>query len=472
MPAGQTTAHLFRILYIIVFVFSCLLIIGIPIPIDNPILATSIDPTMFDFTQVFNILEYIMLIVQILIETLALAALTLVSVIAANKKDIFLIGDSNFGNVALGEMQSTLTAIVNPENGFFPHSNATNIATLLEDFGNFFGATTILILLPVAILSGIGFLREGDTKLAIYSFLGFQLMIIIAIFTEKIIVSTNINTDVSTSTFFPTYLIENLFAMIFSPIFALGFLLYLLLEVAFQTSYTLNIIEPMTEREKRIQGHLKRIRSFVPLSEEEKGKESVQSVQSKKFGLLAASYLREMVERRVFKKGEVMRDAKSTMRLQSYLASLNQSDPETDLKLAAKTAQPNVSALLRHFIPAMILRISAVTVLSFIVISPEFILRPLMGNSFPALLQSLELTQPEFQTIAILNVVLLFILFSVILHYFSGGRTGRIFERVVQQIDTLVDFERSSTPVAAPAASEGTEEEEEEPPSDEEEEIS
>ncbi|MHA2202337.1 MAG: hypothetical protein ACW991_01485, partial [Candidatus Hodarchaeales archaeon] len=255
MPAGQATAHFFRILYVIVFVFSCILIIGIPIPIDNPILATSIDPTMFDFAQAFNILEYVMLIVQELIRALAGVALTLVATIASAKKGILFIGDENFGGVALGDMQTALAAIVNPANGFFPHSGVTNIATFLEDFGNFFGATTILILLPVALLSGVGFLREGDTKLAIYSFLGFQLIIIIAIFTEKIIVNTEIDSS-------------NLLTMIFSPIFALGFLLYLLLEVAFQTSYTLNIIEPMTEREKRIQEHLKRIRSFVPLSEE------------------------------------------------------------------------------------------------------------------------------------------------------------------------------------------------------------
>ncbi len=444
MPAGQATAHFFRILYIILFVFSGLLVLA------------SIDPSMFDFTQIFNILEYIMLIVQEMIKGLALAALTVVSVIASLKWNIPIIGPiigSTGANIT--EMASAIAAITNPENGFFPHaSSATTVDTFIEDFGNFFGATTILILLPIAFLSGLGFLREGNTKLAIYSFLGFQLIIIIAIFTQKIIIPTTIDSS-------------NLITMIFSPVFALGFLLYLLLEIAFQTSYTLNIIEPMTEREKRIQGHLKRIRTFVPLSEEEKGKEQVQSMQSKKFDLLAASYLREMVERRVFKKGEVMRDAKTMMRLQSYLASLNQSDPETDSKLAAKTAQPDVSALLRHFIPAMILRILAVTILSYIILAPQFILTPLMGNSFPALLQSLELTQPEFQTIAILNVVLLFILLGVILHYLSSGRTGQIFERVVQQIDTLVDFDRGSKPTIT--TSETTEEEEQ--PSDEEEEI-
>lgn len=446
MPAGQVTANLFRILYIIVFVFSGLLVLA------------SIDPSMFDFAQVFNILEYIVLIVEELIKVLAAAALEVVRAITSAKRNIPILGDDAFAGVAYNDMQSTIAALVNPDNNFFPHSGTTTIESFLEDFGNFFGATTILILVPIAFLSGIGFLREGDTKLAIYSFLGFQLIIIIAIFTEKIIIPMGIDSS-------------NIFTMILSPIFTLGFLLYLLLEIAFQTSYTLNIIEPMAEREQRIQKHLKRIRTFVPTSEEEKGQEgSIQSVQSKKFGLLAASYLREMVERRVFKKGEIVRDAKSMMRLQSYLASISQSDPDTDLKLAAKTAQPDTSALLKHFIPAMVFRIIVVTFLSYVIMAPAFLLKPLMGSSFPALLQSLELTQPEFQTIAMLNVVLLFILFSAILHYLTSGRTGKILERVVQQIDTLVDFDRG--PKTATTDSETTEEEAEEAPTDEEEKIS
>jgi hypothetical protein len=229
----------------------------------------------------------------------------------------------------------------------------------------------------------------------------------------------------------------------------------------------------MTEREKRIQGHLKRIRTYVPQSEEvEKGREhSVQSVQSKKFGLLAASYLREMVERRVFKKGETIRDAKTMMRLQSYLANLNQSDPQTDLKLAAKTAQPDISALIKHFIPAVAFRIIAVVLLSYFIMAPQDLLEIFVAASFPALLDSLELTQPEFQTIAILNVVLIFILISLILSYLTSGRTGKVFTRVIQQIDTLVDFDRGSKPTTtSDEAVEG--EEIEEQPSDIEEEIS
>lgn len=463
MPAGQKVALFFRMLYLFLFIltalwlflYSFLDIIGI-----NPSFLVLLglnpvfDASMFDFTQVLKIVEYLMLLVQGIVGGLASVALTILSILINAVERVPFIGD-----MANADYSSVLTAIQqisNPSNSFFPHSTITNPATFIEDFGNFLGATAILTLMPITFLSGLGFLKDGDTKLAIYSFLGFQLIIVIAIFTEKMLISTSIDSS-------------NPFTMIFSPLFFMGFMLYLLLEIAFQTSYTLNILEPMTEREKRIQKHLKRIRTYVPVSEETEAKtqeSGVKNRQSTKFGLLASSYLREMVERRIFKSGEEVIDSKSMMRLQSYLANLNQTDPLTDQKLAAKTAQPDVSSLIKHFIPTMIVRVIIVISLSFIIMSPQGII-DFIG--FPALRQSLELSQPEFRTIAILNITLFLILISVILHYLSSGRTRKVLLRVVQQIDTLVDFERSTKPIQTP----GEEEQEEEgAPTDNEEDIS
>jgi hypothetical protein len=454
MAAGQRAALFFRIIYLFLFVMATTWLFLFSFIDIDPVF----DSSMFDFIQVLNIVEYIMILTQE-----AISALTQVSFIAVMQLTGILgaipiigpiIGDG--ANANQGGITGSLLAIVNPANNFFPHSTITDISTIVEDFGNFIGATTILTLLPITFLSGLGFLRNGDTKLAIYSFLGFQLIIIIAIFTDKILISTVIDSS-------------NIIAMLFSPLFFMGFMLYLLLEIAFQTSYTLNILEPMTEREKRIQKHLKRIRTFVPVSEESDAKsqeKAVQSMQSSKFGLLASSYLREMVENRVFKSGETAIDAKSMMRLQSYLANLNQSDPMTDQKLAAKTAQPDVSALLKHFIPTMILRVIAVIIFSYIIMSPESLLGLFL---FPALRQSLELSQPEFRTIAIINIVLIFILISVILSYLSSGRTGNVLKRVVQQIDTLVDFDRTTKTAPTPGE---MNEEEEAPLDDDEEDMS
>jgi len=431
MASSQTTAHFFRVIYIILFVFSGLLVV------------TNIDSAMFDFTKLFEILDYLTLFIQEGVKMMGSVAYSITIAILSAKSNIPIIGDTNFGGINNNDILTMLSSILDPLNSFYPHSTIIiDPVNIITDFSIFFGATAILILIPIAFLSGIGFLREGDTKLAIYSFLGFQLILIVAIFTQHILITLEIDTS-------------NLLTMIASPIFTLGFLLYLLLEVAFQTSYTLNIIEPMTEREKRIQEHLKRIRTFVPATEEESSTDqSVQSVQSKKFGLLAASYLREMVERRVFKRGETVRDAKTMMRLQSYISNLTQSDPRAEAKLAAQTAQPDVSSLLKYFLPAMIFRLVAVILLSYFIMSPEGILNLFMAVSFPALMDSLELSQPEFQTIAILNVALLFILIGAILNYFSSGKTGKVLERVVQQIDTLVDFDRSSPKTATDESSE------------------
>ncbi|MHA1940872.1 MAG: hypothetical protein ACXACP_00920 [Candidatus Hodarchaeales archaeon] len=419
MATSQNTANFFRLIYIILFAFSGFLVL------------LSIDPAMFEFREVLDFLDYLTLIVQAGVSAMGGIAKSITFAILSGKSGIPILGDGNIGGINVGDIDQMLAGIFSEENGFFPHSTLAADADIIKKFSIFIGATTILILLPIAFFSGIGFLRDGDTKLAIYSFLGFQLILIVAIFTEKIRISTQIDTS-------------NLLAMLLSPVFTLGFLLYLLLEVAFQTSYTLNIIEPMTEREKRIQEHLKRIRTFVPPTEEgdPTTDHSIQSVQSKKFGLLAASYLREMVEKRVFRKGETVQDPKSMMRLQSYLTNLNLSDPDTDSKLAAKTAQPDVSSLIKYFVPAMLFRIVAVVLLSYFIMAPEGILNLFMTGSFPALVSSLELSQPEFQTIAILNVALVMILLGAILKYLSSGRTGKVLERVVQQIDTLVDFDR------------------------------
>jgi len=434
MATSQTTAHFFRVIYIILFVFSGLLVVA------------NIHSDMFDFTKLFEFLDYLTLFIQEGVKMMGSVAYSITIAILSAKSKIPFIGDVAFGEINNTDIVNMLSSILEPLNGFYPHSTITiNPESIISDFSIFFGATTILILIPIAFLSGIGFLREGDTKLAIYSFLGFQLILIVAIFTQHILITIEIDTS-------------SLFSMIASPIFTLGFLLYLLLEVAFQTSYTLNIIEPMTEREKRIQEHLKRIRTFVPVIDDEESStdQSVQSVQSKKFGLLAASYLREMVERRVFKRGETVRDAKTMMRLQSYIINLTHSDPRAEAKLAAQTAQPDVSSLVKYFLPAMLFRVVAVILLSYFIMSPDGILNFFMAASFPALMDSLEISQPEFQTIAILNVALLFILLGAILNYLSSERTGKILERVVQQIDTLVDFDRSSSQTTTEESSEET----------------
>ena len=188
MATSQSAAYFFRVVYIVLFVFSGYLVIF------------SIDPAMFDFTKVFEILNYIMLIVQALVSAMGGVAKIITNSILSGKASIPIlgnfIGDPSLSTINVGDIEQMLASIFNPVNGFFPHSTIDLAQVdIIQDFSIFIGATTILILLPIAFFSGIGFLREGDTKLAIYSFLGFQMILIVAIFTQNITISTQIDTS-------------------------------------------------------------------------------------------------------------------------------------------------------------------------------------------------------------------------------------------------------------------------------------
>ncbi|MFX0085794.1 MAG: hypothetical protein ACFFAU_08975, partial [Candidatus Hodarchaeota archaeon] len=107
MPTGQRAALFFRIFYLFLFVitsswlflYSFLEIIGI-----NPSLLQFLgldpvfDPSMFDFAQVFNIVEYIMLLVQVLIEALADVAFYIVMTLVSAIARIPIIGDMATAN--------------------------------------------------------------------------------------------------------------------------------------------------------------------------------------------------------------------------------------------------------------------------------------------------------------------------------------------------------------------------------------
>jgi hypothetical protein len=54
---------------------------------------------------------------------------------------------------------------------------------------------------------------------------------------------------------------------------------------------------------------------------------------------------------------------------------------------------------------------------------------------------SLELSQPEFRTIALLNVVLVILAISFILHYLVVSRRLVPEAVTVQKIDTMIDFD-------------------------------
>ena len=88
----------------------------------------------------------------------------------------------------------------------------------------------------------------------------------------------------------------------------------------------------------------------------------------------------------------------------------------------------------------MAFRIIAVVLISVFIINPYPFLNDLQNIgliSFPQLLDSLELTQPEFSTLIIFNVVLVIFLLSSLFSYINKKLP---METEVQRIDTVVEF--------------------------------
>ncbi len=398
-------------------------------------------PGLMDLSKVFDLGDYILFAVDMII--LAGVINTAISIAVAVAALIEAPGESA-PNLA-GKLQDTYLQVM-------PHSTLTGkeeipVEEIVFDLGNILGAIILLILLPAAFLAGAGFVRDGDTNLAIVSFVSFQLMLAVAQFVQvHNTFETNSGSVISLGTENALRITldldsSGLIPMITSPIFLIGMILYVFLEVSFQTSYALNIIEPMSEREARITKHVKRIVEFKPSGGEEGAVQSVGR-QSRKFDVLAASYMRELVEKRVFKKGEPTVDVKATLRLQGYLNSLMATDYEVIDKLTARSAQPKAGAIARRIVPLMIARMVAVIIIAYLIMDPEGILE-LLGiiDSIPPLKMSLELSQPEFRTIALLNVVLVILAISFILHYLVVSRRLVPEAVTVQKIDTMIDFD-------------------------------
>ncbi|MHA2305707.1 MAG: hypothetical protein ACXACU_09965 [Candidatus Hodarchaeales archaeon] len=163
MPSGQRAALFFRMIYLFLFVIAITWLFLFSFIGIDPVF----DSSMFDFTQFFNIVEYVMIIAQEAISALAQASIIAVIQLASLLGAIPIIGPiiGDVANANFTEIRSSLGIIVNPTNNFFPHSTITDISTIIEDFGKFIGATTILILLPITLLSGLGFQRKYSFQL-------------------------------------------------------------------------------------------------------------------------------------------------------------------------------------------------------------------------------------------------------------------------------------------------------------------
>lgn len=397
---ASTLSNAFKTLYLIFFTFNVLLIFP------------ALDNNLFEFENLTNIFG--------LFIDLFSAFAAIVANIAGFAGSIYL--GSNAMQVASNSFTEYIQAIIPTV------TTNTDPTVFIDNFILSIGVLITVILIPMAILSAIGFVFRGETKLSVYSFVAFILLLSLAMYTQ------NLNMDLS----MPDK--SDFISILTAPIFIVALSLYLMLEFSFQAAYVIGIMDPMQEREKRIKQHLIRISNYVPTIVDEGQTTRVSSQQTRKFGVLAASYMREMVEKKVFKRGQAKMSDKAMMRLQGYVSNLKALDREFEYKITARSAQPEVGKIVRQLIPTMTFRITSVVLISIFIINPYPFLSFLQDIgliNFPQLLDSLELTQPEFSTLIVFNVVLVIILLGSLFSYINKNLP---MEAEIQRIDTLVEF--------------------------------
>ncbi len=440
--------YIYRISYFVMFL-TALSLTYVSIDVENILIIESLNDSI----------AYFLGVMTILLATIAIALVSAAYTIASLIARIPIIG-SLFSGIIGDPNNIAINLNLSIAYGLFPIGNQDllNPEVAVNVIGTFitaFATTLIAFSFITAVLSGVGFLREGDSRLAITSFVGFQATILFATLTDHLTITLTVDST-------------NIITYFASQIFLLALVHYIVLELAFQTAYALNVIEPTLLREKRIRKHLDYIINFVPPREDAEEKEDVvQSMgsiqQSKRLDLLSASYLREIVEKRILRR-EGQRDlgVKATMRLQSYIQGLKNHYLDLEELITAKTALPESGRVIRGTIIGIALRLVLVVILGYLVLNPQLFMEPLFKAGFPQLFNSLEIDQPDFRTVIIVNLSLTFIVLGLLLSSRAERKRKEAATSEVQRIHITVDFDETGLEMGTTPQSRGPIPEEEE----------
>ncbi|MHA1582755.1 MAG: hypothetical protein ACTSYM_09745 [Candidatus Baldrarchaeia archaeon] len=179
--------------------------------------------------------------------------------------------------------------------------------------------------------------------------------------------------------------------------------IYLSFDLAVQASYVQSVFS-FKARKHEISDQ----RKETPPSEKEAKVTLSTSIVRRFLTSDVVQYLREIVEKRISRRGSKTSMGTNSTRLQFFLENLYQMDPEAKTSLEAKVTLPSEAKTLLSILLSTLYRILTIILLSYIIIHPQFLFSFL--GAPPTIIGSLELSQPE----AIL-LVLLPLLFTITL---------------------------------------------------------
>jgi hypothetical protein len=282
----------------------------------------------------------------------------------------------------------------------------------------------IMLSLIIALIAGLGFLRECNPALSAISFFALNIVIGLASLNGKLL----IDLDFSSS---------NIAQMIFSKLVMTAFLIYFFLELSFQASYIYNVIGPNIQRHRRISSNIRRLKSFrMPLAEERKTKEEDEQ-ETDRFDVrgkntasarlkvtTAFSRIRGMVGKKLFKISTEEDWDKMNNRLKNFYEQVENNDPFISISLSASAYTPSITRLILIITTGTIFRMAMLVILSWLALNPIPILTFL--NLPDSIVNSIEAGQPEMIMLVLAPLSVLFLLIGLIVQYIQKRITRRM----------------------------------------------
>jgi len=131
----------------------------------------------------------------------------------------------------------------------------------------------------------------------------------------------------------------------------------------------------------------------------------------------AMTYLREALERRIFKRKE--EEYSVNQRLKTYFETLVEQNPDAEQTITAESVSPKAARIAAAIAPNLVIRMTVVVIVAWAVLNPSRLMKRLIlipDNARP-LLQSLELTQPEMLLTILAQVVIGFVILAFVLSW-------------------------------------------------------
>ena len=297
--------------------------------------------------------------------------------------------------------------------------------SIVDSFFAFF----IIITLAIALISGLGFLRECNPALSAISFFAMNIVMGLASLNGKLLIDESFNTG-------------SIIQMIFSKLVITAFIIYLFLELSFQASYIYNVIGPNILRHKRISSNIRRIKEFrMPIGNERKqpGEEEnannnrirngttvggTNTTQSRLKVTAAFSKIRGMIGKKLFRINAEEDWDKMNSRLKNYYQKLEENDPLISVSLSASAYTPSVPRLLLIITTGTIFRMGSLALLSWLALNPVPILQFL--NLPDSIINSVEASQPEMIILVLAPMAAMFLLIGLFVQFIQKRATKRV----------------------------------------------